>query len=162
VPKTWTHAELVDRAGRWLRNSARTEPPDLHGNLRITRCGVVLLEQWGGCENPDAIGWYTRGYQSILIECKTSRTDFRADKAKWVRRANDHSGMGRYRFYMAPTGIISPADLDESGWGLLVVDGRKVHVAKWSREFKFFAAREMEMLWSALRKCQAKPLNTKG
>jgi hypothetical protein len=68
-----THAELVVRAIRWLRNQKG--------------CSFVLSEQFaaGVAEQPDAIGW-KYGDQSHLIECKISRSDFFADAAKPFRR----------------------------------------------------------------------------
>ena len=150
----WTHAELVERAGRWLQYSAHVEM-DLTGNApRVTRCGVVLLEPQGGSENPDAIGWFNRGYHSILIECKANRRDFLIDKTKYHRRAGEKAGMGRYRFYMAPPGVIAVADLSHTKWGILEVVGRSVKTLKLSGEFEFFADRERELLWSTCRKYQ--------
>ena len=65
-----THAQLVERAVRWLR---------------AYRCGVVLSEQ--ACvsgEMPDAIGW-KRASHSVLVECKVTRADFLADRGKPFR-----------------------------------------------------------------------------
>ena len=66
-----THAQLVAKAVRWLRSY---------------RCGVVLSEQ--ACvsgEMPDAIGW-KHGCHSVLVECKVTRGDFLADRAKPFRQ----------------------------------------------------------------------------
>src|ERR1700722_4481017 len=65
-----THAQLVEKAVHWLRRY---------------RCGVVLSEQ--ACisgEMPDAIGW-KRACHSVLVECKVTRADFLADRAKPFR-----------------------------------------------------------------------------
>jgi hypothetical protein len=99
------HSDLVIRAERWLRNTVG--------------CGVVLSELVSlnsSGEVPDAIGW-RNGYTSILIECKTSRSDFLADKKK-IFRKHPEMGMGDYRFYLTPPDTVFIKDLPE-GWGLL-------------------------------------------
>lgn len=156
--KLWTHAELVERAGRWLRYSAHTEMNRM-GEPRVTRCGVVLTEPQGGLENPDAIGWFNGGRASILIECKNRRRDFLADKQKWHRRAGEKSGMGMFRFYMAVPDVIYLSDLmndlDGGKWGLLIVHGRSVKTLKLSYDFECNQRGEKQLLWSALRAAQA-------
>lgn len=120
-----THADLVAIAGRWLRNTAG--------------CTVVLEELCAATasgENPDAIGWYCA--RTLLIECKTSRSDFLADRKKRFR-ADPSRGMGLYRYFLAPRGLISPAELPPR-WGLLEVSGSRVSVTAgykpktWQRE----------------------------
>lgn len=109
-----THADLVIRAARWLRNSRR--------------CSVVLTEAKGsGQEIPDAIGW-TLGYcpMSTLIECKVSRADFQADQKKTFRDRNfGDMAVGRFRYYMTPPGLIRPDELPPR-WGLLEVREKSV------------------------------------
>jgi hypothetical protein len=112
-----THAELVERAASWLRNRMN--------------CRVVLTEQATGCgEIPDAIGW-KYGSHSYLVECKVSRADFFSDRMKPFR-ADPVRGIGLYRYYMAPAGVLSAEDVDAlgQGWGLLLVRGRSVVVAR--------------------------------
>ncbi|NID14357.1 hypothetical protein [Luteibacter yeojuensis] len=99
-----THSELVEIAGRWLRGTAG--------------CKVVMTELVALCGNgeiPDAIGW--RGNDSILVECKTSRADFFADRAKTFRREPER-GMGALRYFLAPEGVLKVDDLPPR-WGLL-------------------------------------------
>lgn len=64
-----THADLVMLAERWLYAMG---------------CGVVIFEQrtfsW---EQPDALAW--KSNESILVECKTSRSDFHADRKRVIR-----------------------------------------------------------------------------
>lgn len=106
---TLTHAQLVDAARRWLRDTQR--------------CSVVLTETVNGSgETPDAIGWH--GSHTIVVEAKVSRADFRADAGKPFRRLPD-GGMGDYRFFITTPGLILPSELP-AGWGLLVVNGRGV------------------------------------
>ena len=144
-----THAELVTRAERWLRNTRR--------------CGIVLTEASGsGQEIPDAIGW-TLGYcpMSTLVECKVSRADFRADQAKTFR--NQHIGdmaIGRFRYYMVPSGLIRPEELPPR-WGLLEVRAASVRqtvkAKRWDLDqpgASLGLRYEMAILLSELRKIQ--------
>lgn len=104
-----THAELVRLAATWLAK----------------RCPVVITEMTSGAwEEPDAIGWRGRG--SILVECKTSRSDLRADKNKPHRRREavvdglSWPGLGDERYYLMPAGLVPTDDpLLAPGWGLL-------------------------------------------
>lgn len=110
-----THAELVLAAGRWLRGAGR--------------CSVVLEElcaATGNGENPDAIGWYSS--QTFLVECKASRSDFLADRKKSFRM-EPARGMGMYRYFMAPKGLLRADEMPER-WGLLEVSGRRVFRTK--------------------------------
>lgn len=86
-------------------------------------CGIVFIEPnpWGNSESPDAIGFRLMGV-SVLIEVKISRSDFMSDKNKPHRR-DPSLGMGTYRFYACPEGIIKPKDLPP-GWGLLYFTSR--------------------------------------
>lgn len=107
--ETVSHDELVEVAKRWLAKSVG--------------CGVVVTEMTSATsETPDAIGWH--GKTSILIECKTSRADFHADKKKPFRLVPS-IGVGAWRFFLAPKGILRPDDMPE-GWGLIEWDGRRV------------------------------------
>lgn len=118
---TYTHSDLVARVARWLRNTQR--------------CGVVLTETETFFERPDAIGFTSR--TSILVECKTSRSDFLQDHKKVFRRYPD-SSVGRLRYYMAPPRLLSISDLPEN-WGLLEVHPRQVHVARKAMPFKAYS-----------------------
>ena len=108
--KKWTHDNLVDRAAKWLRSM---------------NCSVVLEEMtaytWNG-ETPDAIGWVEN--KSILIECKTSRADFRKDLKKRFRDPL-YKGMGQWRFYLTPEGLLKENDCPV-GWGIYEIKGRSV------------------------------------
>jgi hypothetical protein len=125
--------------------------------LRRYRCGVVLSEQ--ACisgEMPDAIGWKKRCH-SVLVECKASRADFLADRAKsW--RQNPESAVGTERYYLAPAGMISLAELPAS-WGLLKVRGRDVVVVKRSAKNLRSSAgfqNEMNLLLASLRRVEVR------
>jgi hypothetical protein len=146
------HKDLVKRAERWLHAQG---------------CGFVLLELTTYASGiPDAIGF--RSDSSILVECKTSRSDFRRDRFK--AHHGPTTGMGDWRFYLTPAGLVKPAELPEH-WGLLEVsadDGfvRRVaggpagrrnwyNVQRGINDPEMVLARkrdEMRMLYSALRR----------
>src|SRR3984893_12984726 len=135
-----THAQLVERAVRWLRSY---------------RCGVVLSEQ--ACVNgemPDAIGW-KRASHSVLVECKITRGDFLADRDKPFRQKQE-LGLGCERFYLTPPALLQLKDLPPS-WGLLEVRQRKVEVIRGSaRDLRTPAglAYEMNLLLASLRRVE--------
>lgn len=106
-----THAELVIRAERWLRNFAGC-------SIVVTEISCVSRTM----EIPDAIGW--REGMTVLVECKTSRADFLADRKK-AFRLNPDRGMGTVRYFMAPAGLIRTDELP-TGWGLIEVAGKVV------------------------------------
>lgn len=113
---TLTHADLCEIAKRWLPrpNSQRG-----HG------CHVALSEcrSGHGGEMPDAIGFRaaTQEVETVVVEVKVSRADFAADFKKPHRA--DGEGMGMYRYYMCPEGLIQPDELPPR-WGLLWVSMR--------------------------------------
>src|ERR1700685_1915350 len=106
-----TQADVVENAGR---------------GLRTCRGGVVLSEQ--ACvsgEMPDAIGW-KRANHSVLVECKVTRADFLADRAKPFR-SKPARGVGCERFYLTPANLLRPEELPAC-WGLLEIRGRTVEM----------------------------------
>lgn len=108
-----THREMVLATQTWLR--------EMH------HCSVVMAEKVSRAfERPDAIGW-ANGF-SVLVECKTSRSDFLADASK-PHRAYPESGMGRLRWYVTPTGLLSASELPP-GWGLAEYDGASFAVVQ--------------------------------
>ena len=135
-----THPKLVILAVAWLRRY---------------RCGVVLSEQ--ACisgEMPDAIGW-KKSCHSVLVECKTSRADFLADRDKPFRQ-HPETGVGSERYYFAPKDLIRIEELPR-GWGLLEVSAREVLRVKASARdlrsetgFQY----EMNLLLASLRRVE--------
>lgn len=135
------HDQLVEKAKRWLL---------------ADNCTLVLTELvTGGMfrESPDAWGWNTGKNCSMLVECKASRADFRSDlKNKWFRNPRFHFGMGAYRWYLAPMGMLHEKELPK-GWGLLEVQPTGGVVQKVeSQRFKWSAQREIGFLTSAIRR----------
>ena len=82
------------------------------------RASVVLPEFFShNSELPDVIAFTSRA--STVIECTVSRSDFLKDKNKPFR-INANQGMGDYRYYCAPKGLIKPEELPR-GWGLIEI-----------------------------------------
>jgi len=135
-----THAQLVQKAVAWLRSH---------------RCGVILSEQ--AClsgEMPDAIGW-KRACHSVLVECKISRADFLADRAKPFRQ-KQQIGLGCERFYLTPAAMLRPEELPP-GWGLLECHNRKIKLLQPAARNLRTAAGfryEMNLLLASLRRVE--------
>lgn len=107
------HRDMCQRAAKWLRGTMG--------------CNVAVWEVTAAAnEKPDAIGWHP--YKSTLVECKTSRSDFLRDKHKYHKNAPE-KGMGEYRYYMCPEGVIKVDDLPPF-WGLLYLKNGRVSVIK--------------------------------
>jgi hypothetical protein len=137
-----THVQLVDRAVRWLR---------------AYRCGVVLSEQ--ACvsgEMPDAIGW-KQACHSVLVECKVTRADFLADRAKPFRQKPE-KGVGSERFYLTPPDLIKREELPP-GWGLLELRrGRTetIHLSAKNLRTATGFRYEMNLLLASLRRVEVR------
>jgi len=105
-----THKDLVEVGYKWV--------------LKSGGCGVAFKELNSGAFNgeyPDVIGFASGGH-SLLIEVKTSRSDFLSDSRKRFRK-DPKIGMGSYRYYLCPKGLIKREELPE-GWGLIYVDDK--------------------------------------
>jgi len=94
------HAELVALGAQWL---FRKKYPLVVTEL-VTYAGEV----------PDVLAM--GNYNSYLIECKTSRQDFKNDQFKPWR--TDEKSIGNYRSYLCPEGLIKESEVP-FGWGLL-------------------------------------------
>lgn len=136
-----THADLVDRAVRWLR--------------RVRGCGVVLREHRSAWpETPDAIGW--RYGFSTLVECKVSRSDFFADRHKPSRLPGAERPAFQC-FYLTPPDLVNVADLPD-GWGLLWAHPRRIQVVreiKPATDDRTNVRHELDMLYSEVRRYHA-------
>lgn len=138
------HHSLVQHAVRWLRNSRK--------------CGVVLAEPSGSSYEPDAIGWTRQGFHSIVVECKRSRGDFRADRKKLIHNdAVTDEYPGHERVFFTPSGLVTADEVPE-GWGLVELRGKRVYWVKKCqklRDTKRCDARRLagnHYLYSAMRK----------
>ena len=145
APSETKHAQLVKRAVEWLRYTYR--------------CGIILSEQY--CvtgEVPDVIGW-KGSCQSVVVECKVSRSDFLADANKPFR-LKPEDGLGSRRFYMAPVGLIAREELPQH-WGLLECKGRRevqvsVKPGKQDLRSSVGLMKEMNLLLASLRRVEVR------
>lgn len=114
-----THQELCALAVKWLQRAPGRDGPACQVAFSESRC------LWNG-EIPDAIGFRTVADDraSVVVEVKVSRSDFLADRAKPHRQSGEQ-GMGMYRYYMAPEGLIDVAELP-ARWGLVEVSSKGV------------------------------------
>jgi hypothetical protein len=136
-----THKDLVGHAYNWLSE-----------RYKITFRELVAATHNG--EIPDVIGFGSG--VTVIVECKASRADFLADRKKHFR-LEPSKGMGMYRLYCCPEGLIKPEELPAK-WGLLyVADGIKeiVRVIHHYEECAFEerdSKSETAILYSALRR----------
>ena len=101
------HKKLTKMGAIWFRKNG----------FAVT--AIELGTAWSR-EHPDVLGF--RSTCSAMIEVKISRSDFIADRKKPERKAG---GLGIYRFYLCPEGMIKPDELPPR-WGLLYAKGRSV------------------------------------
>ena len=139
-----THDYLISIALRWLKRPESGKGPG---------CQLALAEVGGlfGGERCDAYGYrWGYGSGSVVVEAKVSRSDFLAD-AKKPHRNGEVLGMGDFRYYICPEGLINIQDLP-NGWGLIWVTKRG-HVKLMAGHVcvmlscGFSASRELVNLW---------------
>ncbi|MEN5133450.1 hypothetical protein, partial [Elizabethkingia anophelis] len=101
--KVFSHKDLVEIGYRWV----------------IKKCGFAFKELT--CINneiADVIGFNSNG--TFVLEAKTSKADFLKDKKKSFRK-DSSIGMGDWRFFIVPKGLIKVTELPEM-WGLIEVN----------------------------------------
>ena len=104
------HKKLIEIGRKYLLN---------HQISGFCKSSIVASEIVISCgECADVIGWSNA--QSILLEAKTSREDFKKDSKKWFRMFPER-GVGDLRLYIAPKGLIKIEELPEY-WGLIEVN----------------------------------------
>lgn len=152
-----SHDDLVARARTFLLN-------DLN-------CGFAVAELVTASairEIPDAIGFRNGARCTVLIECKTSRSDFHADGKKLHRR-NNLPNLGNVRYYMTPKDMVTVDELP-AGWGLIetrpyggrlaaeVKYGPSDQIRKYRMEDEFWhdadRSSERDLMYSALRRVE--------
>ena len=130
------HSELVERARLWLMNRQRCE-------LVVTEISLT------GLNEPDAIGW--RQGHSTLIECKASRSDFRADRWKVSRRFEERA-VGQERYYLTPKGLLTAEEVGT--WGLLELHGNRIFTVKESDTFTANKEQEIRFIISIIQRSE--------
>ena len=101
------HDKLVSMTARWFKRQG---------------FAVVATElaSYGNREQPDV--YACRQSCSAMAEIKVSRADFFAD-AKKPERAQ--GGLGHYRFYVCPEGMIQPGELLQQAF--IQESGKRIH-----------------------------------
>lgn len=145
-PGPLTHADVVDRALRWLRG---------HHGCKVAFAEINTYE----LVNPDAIGFRRPAGSSkawsVLVEAKISRSDFRADREKMIHRLPD-SCPGQERWYLTPPGMLRAEEIPP-GWGLAEVGKRSVRIVVEAPKGEHVHGRahaDMGILLSAVRRHQ--------
>lgn len=150
IPITRSPSQNATPAGKPGKNTdLHTQLIELSAKWLAVKHAVVITDMSHGLgETADAIGW-TCGF-STLVECKASRADFLGDKHKPWRR-DPSRGMGNFRYYATPAGMVAPTELPEN-WGLLEMHRGKLKVIVKARQQKRGASAETSLLVSALRR----------
>lgn len=105
------HYKLCEEGARWLRRKQNCERWETPWKYIAVELNVY------GTENADV--WATNGWSSIVVEVKTSRSDYHADfKKKYHSEIWRDQVPGNYRYFLVPRGLISPDELPD-GHGLL-------------------------------------------
>ena len=126
------HYELCTEGAKWLKRrkydyvKCQNKPcnkPELCRHCKAYKYIAVELNVTA-VEHPDV--WGYDGYSTVVIEVKTSHSDFLADKKKYWRNCEPEYQAGNARWYLCPEGIIKPEELPE-GWGLLYWDGKRIN-----------------------------------
>ena len=105
-----THSKIIEHSRKVLKRVGM-----------MWKCGITFADlKTANSETPDVLGFYSGG--ASLIEAKASRSDFLSDKKKYFRKHPD-MGMGNYRFYACPTGLIKEDELPDK-WGLIYVSAK--------------------------------------
>lgn len=144
------HYQLCCLGAKFLKSRKNAEPFELPN--KYVAVELVTLT----AENPDI--WATNGYQTTLVEVKTSHADFLADQKKWVRsEAADIADkcLGNFRYYLCPNGVISENELPDK-WGLLVYDGKHITKVKPAKYQKSSTDAELLVVTSIMRRCGIK------
>lgn len=114
------HYALCLEGAKWLRSPAGTRPfgtRNKYVTVEMVTLAAELVDVWG-----------TNGFESTIIEVKTSLHDFYRDSKKFCRsKEAEERGLtvGNYRYYLCPADLIQPEQLPEK-WGLLYWTGKNV------------------------------------
>lgn len=112
------HYNLCQKGAKWLRSRKHVEMCE--GQWKYVAVEVCVC----GCENPDI--WAFNGWSTLVVEVKTSRSDFLNDKKKpWHQAGMEYTLAGNYRYYLTPKGLLKEEDLPQ-GVGLLEFDGKNI------------------------------------
>ena len=109
------HKRLVTLGAKWLLKHSPSK-----SDFSCLKSGIVVTEITSfTSESPDVLG-FANDDKTVLLEAKISRADFKRDFKKFFR-IYPEKGMGDFRMYITPPGLIKKEELP-NGWGLLEVD----------------------------------------
>jgi len=107
-------------------------PSELHNQLQERARNYLLNKGYWivGVEVPMPLGvcdaWgmsNSNNYETMAIEVKVSRGDFRSNSQKY--KENSISQLGNYQYILCPENMIRPEEV-HSEWGLLWWNGKKI------------------------------------
>ena len=126
------HYQLCCEAAKWLRRrkhdykKCESKPcykPEFCRVCHSYKYVAVEINTYG-IEQTDVWGW--NGYETAVIEVKTSHNDFLNDMKKECRQDTFKDlQCGNYRWYLCPEDVIKPSELP-SNWGLLYWNGKSI------------------------------------
>lgn len=139
------HYELCKLGAKHIRSRKNStlpfNTPCKFATVELVCAGAELTDVWG-----------TNGYETVIIEVKTSHADFLADRRKYARSKQaqmlNHQ-IGNYRYYLCPEGVIKEEELPEN-WGLLLWDGKKIHKAKMATKVESSVTMELLHITSVI------------
>lgn len=125
--------------------------PPTKGNMHCSKCNIIVTEiTTFASEKPDVLG-FANDTNTVMLEAKISRADFLKD-AKKPFRQNPETGMGNFRLYIAPVGLITPHELPEN-WGLIEVDEKdKCKIIEYAKRQTSNIENEFLVLKSVIRR----------
>ena len=133
------HYKLCCEGAKWLRKQD-------YASYKIVVVELICI----GAENPDI--WGTNGFNSALIEVKTSRADFLKDRKKFVRQAQGSKyACGNMRYFLVPEGLVSPDEVPAS-WGLLEWKDNEISIIKQAQNIPCENHGELAILCSIMRR----------
>lgn len=137
------HYNLCLDGAKWLKKHHN------YGN-KIIVVELICI----GAENPDV--WGTNGFESTLIEVKTSRADFLKDRKKFFRQKQvEKYACGNYRYFLTPRGLVTQSEIPES-WGLLEWDNEQIITTKAAQNIPCENHGELAILCSIMRREKVK------
>ena len=127
--KSDLHQKLQDKAQAYLLNKG------------YWICGQEVPMPVGIC---DAWGMSkSRDYNSMAIEVKVSRTDFRSRSQK--EKEFSSFPLGNYQYVLCPEGMIQPEEV-HAEWGLLWWNGEKIRQKKKAPRIEKTAEQKLQVL----------------
>jgi hypothetical protein len=136
------HKELCERGAKWLKRHDQ--------NILIPNCATIVIDMVTvESETPDIIGWNSSA--SVMIEVKVGRGDFLKDHKKPFRK-DCEKGVGEFRYYLCPSGLIKDSELPDK-WGLLYFnENNKIEIIKIAERQQANLHAERNMLLSLIRR----------